>query len=301
MNNVQSRSFASEVIDVKDGLLSQDQILLSEDIDVCWKEVLFDHDNKVKIHEKNTFMELHFQFNGFSKTFFDKKELILYPNSQTIFHVTDFIGEHELHKDNFNPLTLFEIKIGENAVNRMFPKEMWNEIEFIQNIFYDKNAYINSIKPISPQMYCTICEMRNNPFKGIMGRLYLEAKIVELFLLQAESHKLIQNRSLRKEEIEKIMSAKEFIDKNYQTKIRIIDLAKIVGTNQQMLKKGFKEMFKTTIFSYYNDLRMKMAKSILIDGRKNVAEVSNEIGYKNPQHFTVAFKKRFGILPKDLK
>ena len=74
-----------------------------------------------------------------------------------------------------------------------------------------------------------------------------------------------------------------------------------MGTNQQTLKKGFKELFGTTIWGYYNNLRMETAKDLLINQEKSIAEVADNIGYKNPQHFTVAFKKKYGILPSILK
>ena len=60
-------------------------------------------------------------------------------------------------------------------------------------------------------------------------------------------------------------------------------------------------MFHTTIFAYYNGLRMERAKYLLMDSGKSISEVSDEIGYKNPQHFTVAFKKKFGLSPKNFK
>jgi len=300
MNNIQYREFEDVVSDNKD-ILSQDVILSSEDIEIRWAEMHFERDEKVKIHEMNDFMELHFQFNGLSKTVYKDKEVVLYPNSQTIFHTTDFFAEHKLHKDNFNPFSLFEIKIGQSAVNRMFPEKMWNELDFMQNLFYDTVSYIDSVKQITPQMHNVIYDMRNNPFKGMMKRSYLEAKIIEMFLLQIESHKPVRSIDLKRGEQDKVVAAKEYLDENYQRKIRIIDLATTVGTNQQTLKKGFKEMFGTTIFGYYNGLRMDLAKFLLLDGGKNIAEVSDEIGYKNPQHFTVAFKKKFGVLPKNLK
>jgi AraC-like DNA-binding protein len=46
---------------------------------------------------------------------------------------------------------------------------------------------------------------------------------------------------------------------------------------------------------------MERAKYLLMDSGKSISEVSDEIGYKNPQHFTVAFKKKFGLSPKNFK
>ncbi len=287
----------------KGNALSQHEIFRSDNINICWNEMFFNQNNKIRIHEKGKFMELHFQFNGYCKTLNSGKKPLctMFPNSQSIFYINNFECEHVVHKDNFNPFSFFEIKLGYDAVKKIFPEELWNELNFARVLLCGTTSFIGSVKPITPQMRCIIYNMCNCPFKGVMADTYLEAKVIELFLLQVESHKPTQNNDLKKDEIDKLIVIKEFIDKNYHKRIRIVDLAKIAGTNQQMLKTGFKRLFGTTIFAYYNDLRMEKAKYLLLDRGKRVAEVSDEIGYKNPQHFTVAFKKKFGLLPSDLK
>jgi AraC-like DNA-binding protein len=300
MNLIQ-RTGIKEVLEDKTTLFSLGKTLLSGSVRTGWYEIHFNRENRIQAKDTGQFVELHFQFNGFSKTLCDDKEVLLYPNSQSIFYVNNFEGAHELYKDNSDPFTFFEIKLDLNAIKKIFPEKVWQELSFMRNLLNGTTSFIDSIRPVTPQMKCVIYDMCNSPFKETVEEVYLKAKVIELFLLQAESHKTPQNTDLRKTDVDKLIATKEFIDRNYQEKIRIIDLAKIAGTNQQLLKKGFKTMFGTTIFGYYNDLRMEKARHLLLESGKSVAEVSDEIGYKNPQHFTVAFKKKFGLLPKDLK
>ena len=192
MDNIQYRKFE----DIYRDAWSENIILSSSDIEIRWVDINFDRDEKVKIHEKNNFMELHFQFNGISRTLFESREIVLSPNSQTIFHVMDFSGEHRLYKDNVNPFSFLEIKMRQDAVNRLFPKRMWNELGSIQDIFLGEVACISPIRPISPQMFGIIFDICHNSFKGVLKKAYLEAKVVELFLLQAKSHSPIQNIAL---------------------------------------------------------------------------------------------------------
>lgn len=287
---------------LKDIVLEK-RMLSEDDIKISWREFNLKQKEKYKvhIHDINDYLEMHFQFNGLCKTAFEDEEIVLRPNSQSIFHITDLISSHELYKENSLPFSFFEIKIGKKVTQDMFPEEIWNEMNFINPLFTAQNSHINSIKPITPQMQFIISNICQNPFKGYMKKSYIEAKVIELFLLQAESHSKIQDKNLRKDDIERIMAAKDYLDKNYNKKIRIIDLARTIGTNQQTLKKDFKELFGITIWGYYNDLRMEKAKDLLINQEKSIAEVADNIGYKNPQHFTVAFKKKYGILPNTLK
>ncbi|MBP1650338.1 MAG: AraC family transcriptional regulator, partial [Bacteroidetes bacterium] len=103
--------------------------------------------------------------------------------------------------------------------------------------------------------------------------------------------------SLKKADIDKMHHAKEIILKQLYNPCSLIDLARQIGTNEFTLKKGFKEVFGTTVFGMVSDIRMEEAKALLLSGEKNVTEISELIGYKHPAHFNTAFKKKFGITP----
>jgi AraC-like DNA-binding protein len=44
----------------------------------------------------------------------------------------------------------------------------------------------------------------------------------------------------------------------------LVELAKITGLNEYKLKRGFKEVFNQTAFSYLSDLRLELAKIICL-------------------------------------
>lgn len=74
-------------------------------------------------------------------------------------------------------------------------------------------------------------------------------------------------------------------------------MPKLIGANEFTLKKGFKEVFGTTLFGMVADKRLQQAKEELLAGIKNIAEISYDAGYKNPTHFSAAFKRKFGVSP----
>jgi len=74
-----------------------------------------------------------------------------------------------------------------------------------------------------------------------------------------------------------------------------------VGINEYKLKKGFKETFGTTVFGYLSDTRLDIAKNELLANRKTAGELALELGYSSLQHFSGAFKKKFGASPSKLK
>src|SRR5690606_10348472 len=66
------------------------------------------------------------------------------------------------------------------------------------------------------------------------------------------------------------------------------------------LKKGFKEIFRCTIHTYTIKYRMEKAKQLMEGQQMQIREVATQLGYKNPSHFSAAFRKHFGILPTDM-
>jgi AraC family transcriptional regulator len=77
-------------------------------------------------------------------------------------------------------------------------------------------------------------------------------------------------------------------------------LSRKVAINECYLKKGFKEMFGTTIFDFYQGQRMEHAKYLLYEKGLSVTEVSVMLGYSSISHFSTAFKKHTGLKPCEL-
>lgn len=80
-----------------------------------------------------------------------------------------------------------------------------------------------------------------------------------------------------------------------------MQLARQVGINKTKLKYCFREIYKTTIFGYLFDYKMELASKMLLDTQNSVLEIAHECGYEYASHFTTAFKRKFGITPKEFR
>ncbi|MEM1260306.1 MAG: AraC family transcriptional regulator, partial [Bacteroidota bacterium] len=158
--------------------------------------------------------------------------------------------------------------------------------------------------PITLEMYAIINDIIQCERQGLFKRIFLESKVISLLLLQLEQIDAYSSnpicKGIKKEDVEKMYAVKELIDKNFKQIETLNGLAKRVGTNEYTLKKGFKELFGTSVFQYWKGLRLHTAKSMLREDGLSVQEVSRRIGYKNPQHFTTAFKRQFGVAPSKI-
>ena len=144
------------------------------------------------------------------------------------------------------------------------------------------------------------------PLEGKLGYLMIETSIVQLILLQL--HELFHlNPSTTtivlptKRDKALMEELKDHLSKTFLDVHSIPDLAKRFGVNTNKLMALFKTIFNQSIFEYIGTLRMEHARHLIIDHNMLVTEVARTIGYKNPNHFSAAFKKHFGVNPSKLK
>ena len=101
--------------------------------------------------------------------------------------------------------------------------------------------------------------------------------------------------------IKKLSLAKNIITENLNTQYSISEISKKIFLNESIFKNEFKRTFGESFFKYSLNLRMKEAKKLLAYTSIPIGEISELIGYKNPTHFTAAFKKKESLTPKQYR
>ncbi|MDF5719282.1 MAG: AraC family transcriptional regulator [Rhizonema sp. PD37] len=142
----------------------------------------------------------------------------------------------------------------------------------------------------------------NCPYQGITKQMYLQGKILELMALQlasilADLDGLQPLPRLKPRTIAQIYHAKDILLSRVENPPSLLELAQLVGVSDRTLKRGFRELFNTTVFGYLTDKRMKQAEQLLRGSHLSIAEVANLVGYSHQGHFAAAFKRKFGITP----
>ncbi|MEO0825957.1 MAG: AraC family transcriptional regulator [Cyanobacteria bacterium J06635_15] len=149
-------------------------------------------------------------------------------------------------------------------------------------------------------------QILNCPYQGLTRRLYLESRAIELIALQlpvghGNAAKTPVYRPLKANEIECIYHARDVLLKDLENPPSLGDLAQQVNLNDYKLKQGFRQVFGTTVFGYLYLHRMERAKYLLETSHSTVTEVAQAVGYESATSFSAAFKKRFGVPPKNYK
>jgi AraC-like DNA-binding protein len=73
------------------------------------------------------------------------------------------------------------------------------------------------------------------------------------------------------------------------------------GTNEHKLKDGFRHFFKTSIYQFYNQERLKRAFFMIEHTGIPLKNISTMNGFNNYPNFSKSFKKQFGFPPNELK
>ncbi|SDM35743.1 helix-turn-helix transcriptional regulator [Pedobacter antarcticus] len=196
------------------------------------------------------------------------------------------------------------ISLNMDFITRYLPEDLDAFQQFfIKSGFPRRFSAINL--HLNPEINAVLHAIENSDHKGFGGDLYIESKVVELLALQwslADSYlKKGINAVLHSAERAKMENAREILLSQGESQYSLRTLAHMVGTNEYNLKKNFKLVFGTTVYGYLNQHKMEEARSILLKGGTNVAEVAQKMGYKHATHFSSAFKKYFGYLPARLK
>ncbi|MDF5708871.1 MAG: AraC family transcriptional regulator [Nostoc sp. S4] len=154
----------------------------------------------------------------------------------------------------------------------------------------------------TPQMQVALQQILQCPYQDMTQKMYLEGKIWELTALLLEQVKAKQDLpdpiwQLKPEDVDRIHYAKELLLNRLENPPSLTELARQVELNECTLKRGFRQVFGKSAFSYLHDYRLEQARQLLTTGEMKVAEVAQAIGFADPGYLARAFRKKFGCYP----
>lgn len=155
-----------------------------------------------------------------------------------------------------------------------------------------------------PDMLAAVEQILYCPYEGVVKRLYLESKVMELMaLLLAEESIANQGKQqtihLKPEDHDRLHRAKDILMECLSNPPSLIELARQVGLNDRKLKEGFRQLFGTTVFGYLHVYRMEQARQLLQRNEITIEGVANAVGFRDRSYFAAAFRRKFGMNPRD--
>lgn len=139
--------------------------------------------------------------------------------------------------------------------------------------------------------------VRNN--SGI--NLYMEGKALELLglcFMEGECPAGKRSKHLCPRELDVIDAIRRELEEHHASPPTLEQLSRTYYMGAHKIQAGFRSLFGLSVFGFLKEFRLQRARLLFEEGNMNVSEVAWAIGYINLSHFSAAFRKRFGVLPK---
>ena len=181
-----------------------------------------------------------------------------------------------------------------SSEQQLFQQQLPQLLHPKENFVKGPSRYMNL------NMQHAVQKIFSTSYSGNARLLFLKSQVNELLahffaLLSADRESVVVADS------DKLYQAQEIITKNIAKPPSLTELSKLIGLNNNKLKKNFKEMFGLPVFKYLQEERLKKAYELLCNNELSVQETAWYVGYESLSSFSNAFHKKFGVRPTELK
>ncbi len=245
------------------------------------------------------YIQFYFCLKGASKVAFNMPhcsvELKAYNSCFTFFKADSMNLFIDLQPNTILVGLLFKV----NHFHKLF-SDVENENFPIQN--FNTNQTVLQTKTISSEIANSVEQLITHTINASFQKLYVRGKIFEILSLyfnetfneNVEQCPFVDNS----DEIVKIKKAHDLLIKDFNETPSLESLSKAIGLNIKKLKIGFKDLYGMPAFTYLYHYKMDYARKLLDQNQQNINEVATIVGYSSATHFIAAFKRKFGITPK---
>ena len=178
----------------------------------------------------------------------------------------------------------------------------------LQNILNKKNgdnfsSVFNLDQNVLP-LVVDIIKPSNDPIS--LRQLYLKSKLLALMyaVVKQFKHQEQPKRSLtvsyQPAAIQRLNKVRELIESRISNPPSIHELCELASCNRVKLIAQFKQNFGLTPYQYGLEQRFQYARRLLEEEEYSIAEVADQIGYKELSSFSRGFRLRFGKPPSEI-
>jgi AraC-like DNA-binding protein len=159
--------------------------------------------------------------------------------------------------------------------------------------YYNTNR-INELEPLFANIVQAFgnCKEANQP--------YMKANFIKILdIIDSELGDNLETHERRtiRNNYEKIIACKEYIDNNLGSKFSLEMLANRCGLSRNFFCRIFKEILGSTPFEYIIENKMVLAKKLLTTTNISVEQISTVCGFEDLTYFYRLFKRHFHTTP----
>ena len=89
------------------------------------------------------------------------------------------------------------------------------------------------------------------------------------------------------------------MEQNFQRELTVEELSDVCKLNRSYFSKLFKETMGCPPQEFLIRMRLSKATELMRTSRASIGDIAQLCGYPNQLHFSRAFKKRYGVSPRE--
>lgn len=128
---------------------------------------------------------------------------------------------------------------------------------------------------------------------NLIGHLYL---FLDTLVLSSITKGTLRGGKLKDFYIREAIS---FVEQHYQENITVEDIANACNLNRTYFGKIFKDAMGSSPQDFLIQFRMTKATDLMKITTNSIGKISEMVGYENQLHFSRAFKKFYGVCPRE--
>lgn len=164
-------------------------------------------------------------------------------------------------------------------------------------------GFLNALAAALSELGTNLSNVLEN-FDGILdfGSEITSSNIVKVWMEEISIACIEQCFQVKKKKCNHmIKSILNYIEANYTLDIGLEDLTKQFHMSREHISRMFKKETGENFISYLTQIRMKKAAELILLGKFNMQEVSEQIGLNDSSYFSRSFKKYYGLTPEEFK
>lgn len=256
-------------------------ISLKNNVDIMSEKHIIDSD--IGLHTHDCY-EMEFVVSGRAQHIVNGQSYEISTGDIYILSPVDF---HEIRVHE--PLEIYHVMFTENAVFSPFlfdlmscnasltftlNESQYEKIKVLFQILVEKE----NVESYSERFLKNICEC-------------IIITLLECFYIERRSVK--QKKS--------IYTAVLYIYRNFKNDISLKTLAAEIGYSPNHFSRLFNEAFGMGVIEYITDVRLGYSQKLLLSTDIPITDVCYESGFSSFSTFSRAFKKKYGVSPRDMK
>ncbi|ACT93391.1 helix-turn-helix transcriptional regulator [Dyadobacter fermentans] len=263
----------------------------------------FLEDMQIRGMTSDPHISLHFQLKGFSNARF-----------------RDIPGDHPLrpaeydiyYSENFHSDIFYNRQNGFEYLALILKKE--HLLQFLQQNGNPASKLAHALEssqpvalfgkgaPVTPEMHSILHRILHPPVAEDLWEMYVNGKILELLGLQLHQHRNEHSPShADRETTRQLAEVYDYLCSEFLSVDSVEAVAKHSPLSEHQIREGFRREYNTSVYELVHEKRMLHARQLLLDAGMSVEAVAEVAGYTTASNFIQAFKRKFGVTPKQMQ